>query len=408
MTTAPRRKLGLPDAYRPLCPEGTREELENLASGVAGRTLLHLYAPGLGEDLSRGLRCMSSLLETLGVQARWDVLVGTEEFFEAARILRKALAGEVPAVSAAAQEAYVRCLRNNADRIYLGADVVVVHDVQPVGLVEWRPGRAPWVWRCHFDPSRASRDVWPFFRPFLSKYDAAIVSHSRFSKGLPVPAHVIRPSLDPLHDRNRDLSPDEVERVAFSLGLPPGPPTALILCRPEGAVECAPLAEALLELRGSAGVRPVVAVVGSARLDGMSQVQEIRRCFEKHRGVAVLFLDADQHLLVNGVCRAATVCVRPLEESGLDPVLLELMWKAKPVVAGPGAGRYIPVTDGKTGFVARSPRQAANAVGRILADPARGELIGRNARELVRERYLVTRHVRDYLVLLRRLREKER
>ena len=108
MTTSPRRKINPLDAYASVCPGGTIEELEGLASAVSGSTLLHLYSPGLGDDHSRMLRCMSSLLDSLGVHARWDVMVGTEEFFEAARLLREALFEDGRPVKAAVREAYAR------------------------------------------------------------------------------------------------------------------------------------------------------------------------------------------------------------------------------------------------------------------------------------------------------------
>jgi trehalose synthase len=334
--------------------------------------------------------------------------MGTEKFFEVVGLLRDALAGRGPLPGPAARAAYRECLRENAKRLYLGADYVLVHDVHPIGLVDWRFGSAPWIWRSHLDLSQASEEAWRYLRGLLSRYDAAIVSHSRLSADLGMPTHVIQPSIDPLHERNEDLPAGEAERIVSSEGVALDRPVALVVSRPEDVNDAAALLAPLIDLARKVPLRPVLLVVASAGLEGLRDSNEVRRRFGDLKGAVVVVLSSDRHRALNALGRAAAVCLQPLRHRGFDAGLLELLWKGKPVIAGPSAAGLVSLTHGKTGFVARSDRAAAACVARLLKDRALADRVGRNGRELVREHYLVTRHVRDYLLLMRKLGEARR
>src|SRR5262249_50550737 len=123
-----------------------------------------------------------------------------------------------------ALEHFVEMNRLNAKKLRLDADLIVVHDVAPATLVAHRAGDARWIWRCHFDCSRAHRRAWSFVRSFLNQYDAAVFSLPKFTRRFAIPHYVIHPSIDPVSDKNRDLSPREVSATLAALSVPTDAP----------------------------------------------------------------------------------------------------------------------------------------------------------------------------------------
>ncbi len=58
------------------------------------------------------------------------------------------------------------------------------------------------------------------------------------------------------------------------------------------------------------------------------------------------------------------------------------------------------VVDRVTGWLCRSVPECADRIVEALQDPAAAQALGESARELVRKRFLITRHASDYLRVL--------
>ncbi len=408
MKALPRAKESPLDAYRAFCAPGAVEELEGLAAGLAGRTVLHVHSPGLGEDRARMLHRIGSIMGGLGVYPRWDVLVGTEEFFESIRTIREGLQGRADVISSRVLQAYQSCLSDTAARLYLGADFVIVHDFQAIGLVKWRRDDSKWIWRCHLDFSHATPSVWRFCLDYIRRYDATIVSHPKFTRKVPVPLATIAPSIDPLHERNQKLSAVETERILGRLGIPQDRPIVLVFLGERGGAKGASLLGAFQALERRVPLRLVVIGLASSGQEGGFDFKEHRRRVANRAHTHLLSLSSERHRELNALGCAAQVCIHPLDEEGLEVSVLEDLWRGKPVVVGRRVGHAIPIDHRKTGFVVRSIAESAMWTERILKDPELARREGVAAQDLVRERFLITRHVRDYLLLFRRLAETGR
>jgi trehalose synthase len=166
-----------------------------------------------------------------------------------------------------------------------------------------------WVWRCHIDLSRANAAVWDFLSPNVAHYHAAIFSHVAFVPPLPLPAYLVPPSIDPLSDKNRELTRRRRTR-AGAARLPPRKPFVTQVSRfdrikdPVGVIEAFKLARKredahLVLAGGSADDDPEGAEV-------LREVQDRRR---PHRHL-VLLLPPDAHLTINALQRARTWCCR--------------------------------------------------------------------------------------------------
>ena len=219
------------DSYREVTPKGTIDFLRCLAEKIRGRRILHVNSTRVGGGVAEILRSLVPLLKDIGVEARWEVITGTEDFFAVTKAFHNSLQGEEQDLSPEMLETYREINRKNAQGLDLNADYVIIHDPQPAALILQKPGAGRWIWRCHIDISHPQRKVWNFLRQYVVQYDGAIFSLPRFAQRLPIPQFLIYPSIDPLSDKNRDLSPGEQEEILDRLRIPRDKPILLQVSR---------------------------------------------------------------------------------------------------------------------------------------------------------------------------------
>jgi hypothetical protein len=94
------------------------------------------------------------LLQDMGMDARWEVISGTEEFFATTKSSHNALQGQEKQISQQLLQDYIEVNRENGRRLSFDADYIIIHDPQPAALIENRPHGGKWIWRCHIDISR--------------------------------------------------------------------------------------------------------------------------------------------------------------------------------------------------------------------------------------------------------------
>ncbi len=115
----------------------------------------------------------------------------------------------------------------------------------------------------------------------------------------------------------------------------------------------------------------------------------------------VLFIRGDDPVLVNVMQRVSDVVLQKSTREGFGLVVTEALWKQTPVVASEVGGIPNQVIDGETGFLVKpfDIDGCAEKVVMLLEDKELSQEIGARAREHVRNNFLVTRHLLDYLNL---------
>jgi trehalose synthase len=114
----------------------------------------------------------------------------------------------------------------------------------------------------------------------------------------------------------------------------------------------------------------------------------------------VIALPRGSDLVVNALIRASTVVLQKSIREGFGLAVSEALWKRKPVVGGAVGGIKAQIVDGANGFLVHSVEGAANRVIQLLADPSLRRIMGEKGYSLVKENFLITRHVKDYLLLM--------
>lgn len=389
------------EAYRAVAPRGAVETLWRLAERVRGRTLVHVNSTRFGGGVAEMLHRYVPLLEELGVRTRWEVISGPEEFFRITKALHNALQGQEQPLPDALLQTYIEVNRENAARLDLGADVVVIHDPQPAALVEFADRSGRWVWRCHVDVSRPQRRAWGFLRPFVVKYDAAIFSLEKFAQRLPIPQYLIHPSIDPLSEKNRELSREEVDAVLARLGIPQDKPILLQVSRFDRFKDPVGVIEAYRMVKRHEDCRLVLAG-GTADDDpeGAQVLAEVMEAAEGDPEVHVLVLPPTADHEINALQRAATVVIQKSLREGFGLTVTEAMWKGKPVIGGFAGGITAQIVYGVTGYTVNSVEGLAFRIRYLLNNPDLARQMGENAREHVRQNFLIVRDLADHLALV--------
>jgi trehalose synthase len=389
------------DDYRAVAPAGTVDFLRRLSERVRRKRLLDVSASRDIGGVAEILRGLVPLLEEVGVESAWEVLDGEGQAASLGARLRAALQGGEERVPDEVFEEYRALTREHAAALDAVADLVVTHDALGTGLIEARPQEGAWVWRCHLDVSRPQRRAWTFLRQFVVKYDAAVFSLPTFAQRLPIPQFMIYPAIDPLSDKNRELTDAETDAILARLRVPRDKPILLQVGRfdrfkdPLGVIEAYRLVKRQHDCR--------LVLVGGAESEdpeGVELSAEVREAASQDRDLLVLELGPAQAVEVNALQRAATIVLQKSTREGFGLGVAEAMWKGKPVIGGFAGGITAQIIYGVTGYTVNSVEGAAFRARQLLADAVLRERLGAAGREHVRQHFLLTRHLGDVLALM--------
>lgn len=389
------------ELYKPLVGESTVEDLRLLAQRLRGRRVCCINTTKTGGGVAEILHRMVPLLQELGVDIRWEILEGSAAFYQATKKLHNALHGRHETLTPQMLELLVEVNRRNLSRLNLDADIVFIHDPQPIALVKSRRGiGGHWVWRCHIDLTYAQRDAWEFLRPYVQQYDAAVYSAPAFARPLALRQILIAPSIDPLSDKNKALAPETIRETLQRLGVPQDRPIITQVSRFDYLKDPLGVVEAFRMVRRAVPCRLVLAG-GPASDDPEAEevLNLVREQVQRDPEIHLLMLPPESHLEINALQRASTVIVQKSLREGFGLTVAEALWKGKPVVASAVGGIPLQVKHRYSGLLVHSVEGAALAIKQCLRYPEFAKQLGENGREHIRQNFLLTRHLRDYLLM---------
>ena len=393
--------MSLLDGYEPFVGRGTLDELRLRGRQLKGRRIITINSTAIGGGVAEILNRMVPLSRELGVDIHWDVIKGGEEFYGVTKRMHNALHGKTETFSPHDFEVFRETTQRNLADLNLDADIVFIHDPQPAGLIEARrAAHSRWLWRCHIDLSAPQADVWQFLADYVSRYDAAVFSAPQFAANLDLPQAMITPSIDPLSDKNRDLSDAEIDQVFERLKIPRDKPIVTQVSRfdrlkdPVGVVAAFRLAQRYNDCR-------LVLAGGGASDDpeGAEVLASVHAAANGDPDIHVLELPPTANIEINAIQRGSTVILQKSLKEGFGLTVSEALWKAKPVIAGAVGGIPLQVTHRYSGILTHTIEGTAFWIKQLLNSPDYARRLGENGREHVRTNFLLTRHLRDYLLL---------
>jgi trehalose synthase len=386
--------------YIPIVGEPTLEELGLLAERLRGKTIQNINSTAVGGGVAEILTRMIPMLDQLGVKASWDVIKGDEKFYAITKKFHNGLHGVPVRIDVGEYAHFLEVNRYNAEQFKF-SDIVFVHDPQPVALIEKRASIGKnWVWRCHIDFSSPDPQIWNFLKQFIGCYDSAVFSAPAFSRRLPIPQVLIAPSIDPLSDKNKELDEKTIDEVFTRFGIDRSRPVVTQISRfdylkdPLGVIRAYKLAKAHVDMQ-------LVLAGGGATDDpeGPMIMEQVKAEADKDLDIFVLFLPPASDIEINALQRGSTVILQKSLKEGFGLTVSEALWKAKPTIAGAVGGIPLQIAHKYSGILTRSVEGTAQWIKQLISAPEYARRLGLNGKEHVRNNFLITRHIKDYLLL---------
>ena len=387
--------------YEPIVGRAVIADLERIASRLAGRTIQNVNSTAVGGGVAEILIRMIPLLKNLGVAARWNVIKGNEAFFRITKKMHNALHGAPTVFLPEETELFLETNRWNAENLDLDGDIIFIHDPQPIALITQKKAAGQrWIWRCHIDFSNPDESTWAFLKTYVERYDVGIFSAPSFARDLTIPQALISPSIDPLSDKNRELPQSTIDEVLAKFAIDPGRPIVAQISRFDYLKDPVGVVSVFRQVRKYVDVQLVLA--GSGATDdpeGERVFSEVREAVAGDKDIFLLLLPPGSDIEINALQRASSVILQKSLREGFGLTVSEALWKAKPVIAGAVGGIPLQITHKYSGLLTHTLEGTAFALKQLLQDPAYAKRLGENGREHIKKNFLITRHLKDYMLL---------
>lgn len=388
------------EEYASVVGQATIDELFLLAQHVGTASIQNVNSTAVGGGVAEILSRMVPIMKHLGLNVRWDVIRGNERFFMITKRMHNALHGVPVEIRDEEFEYFLAINRENAADLP-AADIVVVHDPQPVALIEQRQSNSgKWVWRCHIDFSAPDPKTWKFLRQYVRKYDTAVFSAPAFARNLPIRQVLISPSIDPLSDKNKELTEGTIQSVFDRFGIDRSRPVVTQISRfdylkdPAGVIKAYRIAKQYVDLQ-------LVLAGGGATDDpeGSAVLEQVRCEAGKDRDIFVLVLPPASDIEINALQRGSTLVLQKSLKEGFGLTVAEALWKAKPVIASAVGGIPLQISHNFGGILTHSIEGTAHWIRQLINEPEYAKRLGTNGRQHIKNNFLITRDIRDYLLL---------
>ncbi len=396
--------------YRPIVGDAGLAEIRALAEPLQGARVVHVNATAFGGGVAEMLVTLVPLMRDVGLDAEWQVIEGEDEFFNVTKACHNGLQGMDIPFTEEMKTVWQRYNEVNAAMFEGQYDFVVVHDPQPAGLLHYhgRERGKHWAWRCHIDTSHPNPAYWDFFAPYISGYEAGIFTMEQYVGPGVAFKHLalITPTIDPLSPKNTPMPLRRAREIVAHFGIDVNRPLITQVSRfdpwkdPLGVIDAYRIIKAQVP-------EVQLALVGSMASDDPEGWYYLDKAV-RHAGE-----DLDIHVLhnfhgvgaleVGAFQTASDVVVQKSRREGFGLVVTEALWKEKPVVGGNAGGIPLQVLDGETGFLVDSVEECGEKALYLLQHPEEVACMGAAAREHVRQHFLSTRHLADYLQLFNHL-----
>jgi trehalose synthase len=234
-------------------------------------------------------------------------------------------------------------------------------------------------------------------RKFINHYRSAVFSLPEYRQDLPIDQRFITPAINPFSAKNRDLTDAQVTKCLALHRIPMERPLVAQISRFDRWKDPVGVIEAFRKARKQ--VDCTLVLLGSYALDDPEAnviLETIRSSIDER----IIVLTVEDPTLVNALQRRADVVLQKSTREGFGLTVTEAMWKGAAVVGGNVGGIRRQIQDGQNGFLVNSVDEAAERIVQLLEDSELRRRLGDNAKETVRNSFLMSRLLEDWIDLL--------
>jgi trehalose synthase len=391
--------LSLPSVedYAALVGGEAVERILGKARALQDYHLVNVNSTYYGGGVAEILGSLTLLLNTASMKTGWRVIQGRPDFFSITKKMHNALQGGDINLSDLKQEVYEEVIYENAVRMHLDHDLVIVHDPQPLPLIRHFRKKAPWIWRCHVDLSSPHEGLWAYLAQFIECYDAIVLSLPEYAQRIGPPQRFIMPAINPFSTTNKDLADEEIDERLSHHGIPTDLPLVTQVSRfdrwkdPQGVIDAFRIARKEVDA--------TLVLVGNVATDdpeGQQVFESLCQCQEDR----IHILSVQDSALVNALQRRSAVVLQKSLREGFGLTVTEAMWKGAAVIGGDVGGIRHQIEDGVDGYLVDSVEETAERLVQLLKDERLRRTMGEKAKQKVRDRFLMTRLMEEWLDLV--------
>ena len=391
------RKIIQLEDFEPLVGGETIDRIQKKAAGLKGLHVVNVNSTYYGGGVAELLSSLSLLMNSVGIKTGWRIIQGAVDFFSITKKMHNALQGDEINLSDRKMDIFEEIIEQNAIRNHLDShNMVIIHDPQPLFMINHYKKNGPWIWRCHIDLTNRNEALWNYLVPTVEKYDAVILSLKDYAQNLKTPQAFFMPAIDPFKIKNRPMKEEEIQERLDHYKIPTDLPLVVQVSRfdrwkdPEGVIKAFQLARKEVDC--------TLVLLGNVATDDPEGV-EVYESLLKSREERIIILSHQDTALVNALQSKAAVVLQKSIREGFGLTVAEAMWKGTPVIGGNVGGIRYQIEDGVNGFLVSSPQQAAQRIVQLLKDEKLRREMGAKARETVKKNFLLTRYLEQYLDL---------
>ena len=390
------RRIAQVEDYEQFVGAETIERIKEKAKSLHDLHVANVNSTYYGGGVAQLLSSLTLLMNNLGIKSGWRAIHGPPDFFSVTKKMHNALQGGEINLTKRKMELYEDVIYENMIRNHLDHDVVIVHDPQPLPLINHYRRRGPWIWRCHIDLSHPNQELWNYLVPSIEEYDAVVLSSKDYAQELATPQLFFMPAIDPFSIVNRELSQDEIGQRLNYHDIPTDLPLVVQISRfdrwkdPEGVIKAFRLARKEVDC--------TLVLLGNVATDD-PEGPEVYESLLGSQEERIIILSRQDGALVNALQRRATIVLQKSIREGFGLTVAEAMWKGTPVIGGNVGGIRYQIEDGVNGFLVSSIEQTAARIVQLIKDNGLRERLGEKAKEKVRQQFLLTRYLEQYLDL---------
>jgi trehalose synthase len=373
------------------------ERIKEKAREVQSLHVTHVNSTYYGGGVAELLGSLTLLMNSVGIKTGWRVIQGSPDFFSVTKKFHNAIQGDDINLSDLKKEIYEDVVYENVVRNHLDHDRVIIHDPQPLPMIGHYRKRGPWIWHCHIDPTDRDEELWNYLRKFVEMYDAVVFSLNEYKQELDTPQVFFTPALDPFNIKNREMDQKQIQERLDHYDIPTDLPIVTQISRfdswkdPEGVIEAFKLARQDIDA--------TLVLLGNVATDD-PEGEQVYHSLLDERDERIIILSKEDTALVNALQRRAAVVLQKSIREGFGLTVTEAMWKGTPVIGGNVGGIKKQILDGENGFLVSSPEQAAKRMVQLVKDENLRASMGEKARESVRENFLMSGLLENYLDML--------
>ncbi|MGH7793142.1 MAG: glycosyltransferase [Thermodesulfobacteriota bacterium] len=375
----------------------TIERIREKARPLEGLHVTHVNSTYYGGGVAEILSSLTLLMNSVGIKTGWRVIQGSPDFFSITKKMHNALQGGEINLTRRKKKIYEEIVYENSIRNHLDHDVVIIHDPQPLPLINYYSKKGPWIWRCHIDLSRPNKELWNYLVQFVEKYDAVILSLKEYKQKLETPQLFFLPAINPFTLKNRELTEKEIDERFRHHKIPTDLPLVVQVSRfdrwkdPEGVIRAFNIARKKVDC--------TLVLLGDIATDDPEGEDIYKSLLDYNQGRIIIILNRGDTALVNALQRRATVVLQKSIREGFGLTVAEAMWKGTPVIGGNVGGIRYQIEDGVNGFLVSSVEEAADRIVQIIKDKRLRKRMGQRARQTVMKNFLMIRLLEQYLDL---------